>query len=144
MSPHFFLFRFWIWWGFKNKSDVCHVLCDELFMLGGRPHIAMLMLKQKFDVVSLILLVYKLLASIKYFFSIFRVSRDRERSLTASVRHFILCGILLERLFPYNSESITAAHVRDHSTAKICSVQKRNWLCCNVGCHVFRNRQRIT
>jgi len=23
------------------------------------------------------------------------------------------------------------------------SVQKCNWLCCNVGCHVFRNRQRI-
>jgi len=33
--------------------------------------------------------------------------------------------------------------VRDHSTAMICSVQKCNWLCCNVGCHVFRNRQRI-
>jgi len=62
---HFFLFRFCIWWGFKNKNDVCHVLCDELFMLDGRPHIAMLMLKQKFGVVLLILLVYKVLASIK-------------------------------------------------------------------------------
>jgi len=41
-----FLFRFCIWRGFKYKSDVCHVLCEELFMLGGRPHIAMLMLKQ--------------------------------------------------------------------------------------------------
>ena len=44
--PHTFLFRFCIWRGFKNKSDVCHVLCEELFMLGGRPYIAKLMLKQ--------------------------------------------------------------------------------------------------
>jgi len=49
----------------------------------------------------------------------------------------------LETLFSCNSESITAAHVRDHSTAMICSVQNCNWLCCNVGCHIFRNRQRI-
>jgi len=46
MSPHFFLFRFCIWRGFKYKSDFCHVLCEELFMLGDRPHIAKLMLKQ--------------------------------------------------------------------------------------------------
>jgi len=45
-SPHFFLFSFCIWRGFKNKSDVCHVLCEELFMLDGRQHIAKLMLKQ--------------------------------------------------------------------------------------------------
>jgi len=38
MSPHFFLFTFCIWRGFKNKSDVCHVLCEELFMLHGRLH----------------------------------------------------------------------------------------------------------
>jgi len=43
--PHFFLLSFCIWRGFKNKSDVCHVLCEELFMLDGRPHIATLMLK---------------------------------------------------------------------------------------------------
>jgi len=43
---HIFLFRFYIWRGFKNKSDVCHVLCEELFMLDGRPYIAELMLKQ--------------------------------------------------------------------------------------------------
>ena len=29
--PHYFLFRFCIWRGFKNGSDVCHVLCEELF-----------------------------------------------------------------------------------------------------------------
>jgi len=44
--PNFFLFTFCMWRGFKNKSDVCHVLCEELFMLNGRPHIAKLMLKQ--------------------------------------------------------------------------------------------------
>ena len=38
---------------------------------------------------------------------------------------------------------ITAAHVKDHSTAMICSVQKCNWLCCNIGYHVFGNRQHI-
>ena len=73
----------------------------------------------------------------------FQVSSDLERRLTASVRHFTLCGILLERLFPCNSGSITAAHVRDYSTAMICLVEKCNWLSCNVGCHVFRNRQRM-
>ena len=34
----------------------------------------------------------------KMIFSIFQVSRDGKRWLTASVQHFILCGILLERL----------------------------------------------
>jgi len=53
------------------------------------------------------------------------------------------CGILLERLFSCNSESVAAAHVRDHRTAIICSVQKCNWLRCNVGYHLFRNRHRI-
>jgi len=79
----------------------------------------------------------------KIIFSIFQVSRDRKRCLTAFVRHFALCVILLEKLFSCNSESVAAAHVRDHSTVIICSIQKCNWLCCNVGCHVFRNRQRI-
>jgi len=40
------LFSLFIWRGFKNKSDVCHVLCEELFMLDGRPHIVKVMLKQ--------------------------------------------------------------------------------------------------
>jgi len=48
--------------------------------------------------------------------------------------------MLLERLFSCNSGSITAAHVRDDSTAMICFVQKCNWLCFNAGCHVFTNR----
>jgi len=74
----------------------------------------------------------------KIFFTFFQLSRDRESCLTASVQDFTLCGILLERLFSCYSESITAAHVRDHSTAMICSVQKCNWRCCNVGYQVFR------
>jgi len=40
VSPHFFLFRFCIWRGFKNNSDVRHVLCEELFILDGWPHTA--------------------------------------------------------------------------------------------------------
>jgi len=52
-------------------------------------------------------------------FSVFQVSRDRERWFIASVRHFTLYSMLLERLFSWNSDSFTAAHVRDHSTAWI-------------------------
>jgi len=36
MSPHIFLFKFCIWRDFKNKSNVCHVLCEGLFMLDVR------------------------------------------------------------------------------------------------------------
>jgi len=35
-----------MWRGFKNKSDVCYALSEQLFMLDGRPHIAKSMLKQ--------------------------------------------------------------------------------------------------
>ena len=46
--PHFFLYKFCIWRGFKNKSDVYHVLFEERFMLDGRLglHIAKFMLTQ--------------------------------------------------------------------------------------------------
>ena len=27
---------FSMWRGFKNKSDVCHIMCEELFMLDGK------------------------------------------------------------------------------------------------------------
>jgi len=139
--PPLFLFRFCIWKGFKNKSDVCHIFCEELFMLDGRPYIAKLMLKQSLVWYHWFCLFINFSFD-KIIFSIFQVSRDRERCLTSSVGHFTLCGMLLEKLFSCNSES-TAAHVRDHSAAMICSVQKCNWLCCNVGCHVFRNRQHM-
>jgi len=33
ISPLILLFRFCIWRDFKNKSDVCHILCEKLFML---------------------------------------------------------------------------------------------------------------
>jgi len=56
--PHIFLFRFCIWRGFKNKSDASHVLCEELFMLDGRPHVAKFMLKQSLVWYHWILLVY--------------------------------------------------------------------------------------
>jgi len=56
---HFFLLRFCIWKGFQNKSDVCHVLFEELFMLDGRPHTAKLMLKSSLVWYHWILLVYK-------------------------------------------------------------------------------------
>ena len=59
MSPPLFLFRLCIWRGFKNKSDVCHVLCEEHFMLDGRPRIDSLDVETELGVVSLILLVYK-------------------------------------------------------------------------------------
>jgi len=47
-SPTFFslFFSLFIWRGFKNNSDVCHVLSEELFMLDGRPNIVKMMLKQ--------------------------------------------------------------------------------------------------
>ena len=44
--PHFFLLRWCIWRGFKNKSNACHVLCKELFKLDGRLYIAKFMFKQ--------------------------------------------------------------------------------------------------
>ena len=56
--PPTFFSKFCIRKGFKNKSEVCHVLCEELFKLDSKPHIPKLMWKQ-FGVVSLILLVYK-------------------------------------------------------------------------------------
>jgi len=55
----------------------------------------------------------------KIIFSDFQVSSDRERWLTASVRDFTLCGILLKSLFSCNSESITTGHMRDHSTGAL-------------------------
>ena len=52
------------------------------------------------SVISLDSVSLSILASMKLTFSIFQVSRDRERWFTASVRHFNLCSILLlERLF---------------------------------------------
>jgi len=140
--PPLFHFRFCIWTGFKNKSDVCHVLCEELFILDGRLHIARFMLKQSLE------WYHWFCSFIKFRFdkiacSLFQVFRGSKKWLTATVRHFTLCGMLLERLVSCKSESFTAAHVREHSTAMFCSVQKCYWLYCNVVYHVFSNRQCI-
>ena len=56
MSHTFFSLGF-VFGGFKNKSDVCHVLCEELFMSDGRPH-SQADVGTEFVVVSLTLLVY--------------------------------------------------------------------------------------
>jgi len=45
-------------------------------------------------------------------FSIVQVSPDRERLLTAPVRHFTVCGILQERSLSGNNESLKVALVR--------------------------------
>jgi len=71
----------------------------------------------------------------------FQVSGDHERWFTA-VRHSTQCDVLLEWLFSLNSDGFTAAHVRDYTTAWICFAWKCNWFCCNVGCHLFKKRQR--
>ena len=93
----------------------------------------------EFGVVSLILFIKFSFV----IFEIFQFSSVCETWLNAFLRHFSLCGTLSERLFSCNSENITADHVRDHSTAIICFVPKFNGPCFDVGCHVFRNRQRI-
>jgi len=57
--PTLFRFTFCTRRGFQNKSDVFHVLCEELFISDGRLHIAQVHVETEFGVVSLILLVHK-------------------------------------------------------------------------------------
>jgi len=59
--------------------------------------IAKLMLKQSLVWYHWILLVHQFSFN-KMIFSIFQVSKDRKRWLTASVRHVTLCSMLLEFL----------------------------------------------
>jgi len=58
--------------------------------------------------------------------SILQVSRDSKRLLTASVPH-VSSVVYCKKVAVLKQGSLTAAHVRDHSTAVICFVQKR-WL----------------
>ena len=58
-ASYIFLFRFCTWRGFKSKSNVCHVLCEELFMLSVTH--SQIDVETEFGVVSLILLVHKFL-----------------------------------------------------------------------------------
>jgi len=76
-------------------------------------------------------------------FSILQVSRDRKRLLTASLRHFVHCGLpqkghCLETVNLNGCTRERPPYSRDLFPAKTWA----NWLYCNVGCHVFRNRQR--
>jgi len=56
-------------------------------------------------------------------FSILQVSRHRKRLLTPSVRHYPV-WFTVRKPTVLKQWSLTAAHVRDHSTAVICFVQK--------------------
>jgi len=82
--PHFF-----VWRGFRKKSDVSHVLCEELFMSDGRLHIAKLMLKHS-------LVWYHWFCWFMNFsfdeiiFKIFQISSDRKRWLIAQGSHAVL------------------------------------------------------
>jgi len=74
----------------------------------------------EFGVVSLILIFLWIFTS-TMIFSILQVSRDRKRLFTASVRH--LSGVVYCKKVAFLKQwSLTAAHVRDHSTAVICFV----------------------
>jgi len=65
-----YIFLFWlrICRGFKKKSDVCYVLCEELFMLDVTH--SQVEFETEFGVVSLILVFLYLLA-LKYHFLAF-------------------------------------------------------------------------
>jgi len=89
----------------------------------------MLMLKQ-FGVVSLILLFLWIFTS-KLIFCILQVSRDRKRLFTAAVRHLSRL-VYCKKVTFLKQWSLTAVHMRDHSTAVICFVQKRWLICFNV------------
>jgi len=54
---HFFLFRFCIWRGYKNKNNICHILCLELFMLDVTR--SQVDVSTESGVASLILVFYK-------------------------------------------------------------------------------------
>jgi len=75
-------------------------------------------------------------------FSILQVYRDRKRLLAASVRHLssmVYCkkGYCLETVKFNGCTRERSQYGHDLFRAKTLS----NWLYCNVGCHVFRNRQ---
>jgi len=110
---HIFLYRFCIWRAFKNKSDVCHVLCEELFMLEDT-HNSRVDVEADVGVVSMVLMFFHFCCD-KMTFSILQVFKDRERYLTTSV---VYCTKGLP-----------------NTCHKNC-----NWLCCNIGSYIFRNR----
>jgi len=82
MSP-IFLFRFGIWRDFKNKSDICHVFCEESFMI-DIAH-SQIDVERELYVVSLILIFFINFSFEYMIFGILQVSRDRERLLLSDV-----------------------------------------------------------
>jgi len=81
MSPSLFSLRVCIWRDFKTKYDVCHVLCEEFFMLD--------VTHSNVDVETVwcgitdfnIFIIF----TSKLIFSILQASRDCKRLLTASL-----------------------------------------------------------
>ena len=90
-----------MWRDFKKESDICNVLCKELFMLDVRH--SQIDAETKFDVASLILIFFINFSFYKMIFSIVQVSLHCERLLTASVRRFTLCGKQSERSLSGNN-----------------------------------------
>ena len=54
------ILKFFIWKGVKNESDVCRILCEELFMLDVTH--SQFDVETEFGVVSLILMFFLILA----------------------------------------------------------------------------------
>ena len=136
--PPTFSLRISVWRGIKTECDVCHVLCEEFFILD--------VTHSNVDVETVWYGITDSDTFMNFYFendfSILQVSRDRKTLLTASVRH--LCSVVYcKKSHCLDQWSLTAAHVRDHCTAVICFVQTlANLLYCNTGCHVCRNRHR--
>ena len=70
MSLPLFLFRFCIWRSSKNKSDVCHVLCEVLIMLDVTH--SQVDVETEFGVVLLDSVSLSAIASIKLYLACFR------------------------------------------------------------------------
>ena len=68
--PPLFLFRFCIWRNSKNKSGVCHVLRDVLFMLDVTH--SQVDVETEFGVVSLDSVSLSIVASIKWYSAFFK------------------------------------------------------------------------
>jgi len=138
VRPHFSL-RVCSWRGFTSKCDVCHVLCEEFFMLDvTHSHVDV---ETEFGVGSLILIFFISIFTSKLIFSILQVCRDCKRLLTASVRHIssvIYCkkGHCLETV-KFNGCTLERPQCsRDVFHEKTLA----NWLYCYIGCHIFRNK----
>ena len=102
--PNIFLFRFCIWRGFKNKSDICHVLCEELFMFDV-VHIAKLMLIQGLAW-SLILIFFINFCLDKIIFSLLHVSKDRERLLKLLLSDILPCAIYCTKAHCFETSEV--------------------------------------